>query len=713
MTPRRARPIRPSPAAAATLAFVLAAGCARPGPPAAPLDLAYGFTPANNAATDGGDSLPLVAGRVAGLERQGESARVHVSLERSDWEPTPEPGTYRVDVGLRGHPADDARLVTGDGRALEPRSSAAPERRGTFHTAFGTVYLHLEEGEAPPASARLSYRIARGAPREGTWYVPGRRFSGPGLSVWPGESALVEVPGPGILSLATVVEAATRRDEDAAAMRVSFRISHAGAELLAHDALVSVEGTYAWHDVDLTEALDGPARLELAVTGDFAYTSFLLPTLRDAARRRADDPRRDILVFQADTFRADNLRVYGGRYELAPDLERLAARGRLFRNAWSEGTYTLSSHATMFTGLYPHQAGIDSDERRLPDTLLTIAELLSAHGYRTGAVTDGLFVSRSRGFAKGFDWFDEQHGGGMESTARRTLDFLDADDGRPTFLFVQSYAVHTPYDVSDATRAEWGDVLDLDEDFDVVFDRYLAFPRGLHLLTEQELVEAEATVATLFDLYRGGVVDFGRAFGELHARLSDRGDLDDAYLLFLSDHGETFMEHENILHKGPVWEEQTRIPMLLLGPDVPPGVVERNVSLLDFAPTLAAIAGVRPPRDWRGRSLLSLDAERPIHLFECLEGRSGTWATIEGTRKVIAYEAPGATRDGEIVGAFDLAADPGERRDLTETTDWPDALLRRMSTEEHYFQPARPTDDATVDEAARAELEALGYGGEE
>ena len=88
----------------------------------------------------------------------------------------------------------------------------------------------------------------------------------------------------------------------------------------------------------------------------------------------------------------------------------------------------------------------------MPSSVETIAESLGRAGYRTGAITDGGLVSQVHGFGEGFQWFDEEHTT-LEATLSRARSFLDAADGRPTFLFVQTYYTHAPYEVSEETRA--------------------------------------------------------------------------------------------------------------------------------------------------------------------------------------------------------------------------------------------------------------------
>src|SRR6185503_6579143 len=137
-------------------------------------------------------------------------------------------------------------------------------------------------------------------------------------------------------------------------------------------------------------------------------------------------------------------------------------------------------------------------------------------------------------------------------------------------------------------------------------------------------------------------------------------------LVFTSDHGEAFDEHGQIFHLGEVHEEQVRVPLFLYGSGGPgPGLRAEHVdwpaSLLDLAPTLAALAGAEPDAAWLGTSLLTLAEARPIYAFQsnraCKTG--STLCVIDGGRKVIGFEDAAEARVAGLRYAYELGADPG------------------------------------------------------
>ena len=700
-------------------------GASAAAPAPTQLDLTRGYRPRRNRGLEEPRSVAVPRFGPQGVDRMelvavGDDARLVFELERDGWREAPgAEGLWRANFGLRGYPVDDTAHyeLVADGQPVP--SAPAPAKaseitptEGSFCAAARAVFLDASNG--PPEQARLAYSARRGREEDGRWMVEGRRFSGAALPLWSGERVECAVPGPGLLRFAIAGESAfSQLLTDEASSTATFRIALDGTTLFEQDLVVPTDGAYRRCTLDLGAHLDGPATLELSVAGEFAYTGFFAPrwSAQGAETRSPEEQERpNLLVFQADTFRADNLIAYGGEHALAPYLEELAAGSLCYTNARSVTTYTLPAHATMFSGLFPHQAGMGNDDRRLSDAFDTLPERLAAAGYRTGAITEASYVSSSRGFAQGFEWFDELRRD-MAFTQERVEDFLDADDGRPWFLFVQTYAIHTPYDVRDETREAWGETFDLEVRFEDVFAQVHSFPKDKRAMSPEQLAAFRDLVRKMDGLYRAGVVDFGADFARLHRRLLERGALEGAWFVFTSDHGEAFLEHDNIMHKGPVFEEQTRIPLLVSGPGVEPGRDPAPVSLIDFAPSLAAWAGIEAPAEWVGLPFERVPADRPVYLFECYDPPNATWAKIEADgRKVIGYEH--ATRRGEIHRAYDLAEDPGEREDLAGEADWPRAFLERMGREaEALLLPVRGTENAAVDAERLEELRALGYAG--
>ena len=418
-----------------------------------------------------------------------------------------------------------------------------------------------------------------------------------------------------------------------------------------------------------------------------------------------------MVLFLADTFRADNLAAYGSELGLTPALDRFAEESLCFTRAWAPSSWTLPSHASLFTGLYPHQHGAAGPRTALAPGAVTLAEHLAAAGYRTGAITDGAFVSAAFGLDQGFAWFDEG-----ERELDETLDevdaFLAAGDGRPTFLFVQTYRVHEPYRASPRTRGELAGRLPIAGDWPSLsaelyrnpwqWEQGEPIPPGMRPL-----------VADLERLYRGGVADLDRGFGRFLGILERHGVDARGYTIFTSDHGEAFGEHDVLFHRTGVWEEHVRIPLLIRGPDLEPGRVEHAASLVDLPQTVAELVDLAPAPAWGGRSLVSAREDGAVFSFQCDGGEDSSMALIEGTRKLIVPEALGGLAEGvSPQRAYDLQRDPGETVNRSAESWSADLHARLASRVREISEPHVAPDEARLGADEEARLEDLGYTGD-
>ncbi len=682
---------------------------------------------------DAARAIATKSGRPLRWLRDAEGDWLELPLAAADFERSPgsDPPVFEAPLALRAAPAPAGvapqSLEAQDGSRFRYAAPDWKERRfeltpGSFAAALDRVFVAPEAGAGPPERAAM--RVFAGAsPRESTGRFAGHQLSGDGVALAPGDAARWRgaLPRESALRFASCVEPLLA-GETAPLEPVSFRVRVDGEIVFEERAQPADAFSQRWHEIALPDARAAEREIRLEVEGGLARAFFAAPVVGPATgsalagRARAADPRPDLVLFLADTFRADNLEPYGDRLGLAPFLSQLARGARLFRRAWSVASHTLPAHAALFSGLWPHQAGISSQERALAPALTTLAEALAAQGYRTLAITDAIFVSQRYGLDQGFEWFHEQQSD-FGSTRRRALSALAASDGRPVFLFVHSYRTHLPYRVSRATRRARGAELGIDARFEELIDAAAALDRAPPTPAEAEESARQALAARIRALYRGAVVDLDRELRKFHGELARRGLFERGVFAFTSDHGEAFHEHGRLFHGGPVYEEEIRIPLFLAGAGVEPAVLDDPVSLVDLTATLAALAGVPALPGAAGRSLLGAPGERALYAFESAGTPRGTLAVVEGGRKLMGFEDPGAIARGELFAAFDLGADPGEKSDLAKRGEsWPAELLRsRAETLRALLEPvaeARRAPGAApveLDPELLEQLRELGY----
>jgi len=378
-----------------------------------------------------------------------------------------------------------------------------------------------------------------------------------------------------------------------------------------------------------------------------------------------------ILLVSIDTLRADRLGSYGSDADLTPIMDILARRGIRFSNARAPAPWTLPSHASIFSGLYPsdHRA-IDDKVKIRPDAPM-MAEILKKAGYKTAAFVTHYYVGEEYGFRRGFDDFVVREEAPADQIADLANRWIRKNKDRSFFLFLHFFDPHTPYSPPPSFREEhlpresfWvrGDTADV-----------------LDVVHKEGEPENETRLAALRALYDAEVDFSDKMLGNVLGFMK-RLDITDTIVILLSDHGEEFMEHRLMEHGFTLYEEQLQVPLVIFWPErfKKPAVSDVPVSLVDLLPTVCDLVGLPIPEGTAGKSLMPLMAGDPP--AEVLEGfrtrpifaettRQGPdrVAVIRNERKFIytpEFRLSGRFFESEL---FDLASDPGEKTNLLKT----------------------------------------------
>ena len=160
--------------------------------------------------------------------------------------------------------------------------------------------------------------------------------------------------------------------------------------------------------------------------------------------------RPNVLVILSDTHRFDHVSPYDGGERRTPNLELLGRRGVVLEEATTLVPISAPAYASLFTGSPPTEHGLLNNHQKLSEEAVTLAEQLSAAGYRTAGAVANPFCGAAQGFAQGFDFFWDQvegSGKGGEHISREALAWIDAEseDPRPFFVFAALMDAHTPY----------------------------------------------------------------------------------------------------------------------------------------------------------------------------------------------------------------------------------------------------------------------------
>ncbi len=161
------------------------------------------------------------------------------------------------------------------------------------------------------------------------------------------------------------------------------------------------------------------------------------------------DQRPNVVLISLDTLRADVLGCYGYERDTSPYIDALARSGALFENAIAPSPWTLPSHASLLTGLYPRRHGVRTTRSALAEGEATLAEMLRAEGYATAAITNSINLIQRYGYLRGFERFHYEE----ELLARAipsdviplAISWLEEGLREPFFLFLHLYDLHSDY----------------------------------------------------------------------------------------------------------------------------------------------------------------------------------------------------------------------------------------------------------------------------
>ena len=349
----------------------------------------------------------------------------------------------------------------------------------------------------------------------------------------------------------------------------------------------------------------------------------------------APPPERIVLIV-VDTLRRDHVSAYGGAVE-TPNIDRLAAGGQVFEQALSNFHSTTMSMASLMSGRTPsiesgdraeslewntfascglsRFAAVDGSDACVPGSIETLAENLRAAGYETAGVVSNDLLYRPYGFEQGFDKWVE---------VPRLVVSTEGSDGEPRRAMAEISLVNRAVDQILETRRS---------------DRFFLYVHYIDVHDWHFYGISYAEAVRVFDRHLGALLD----------RLEGEGLLEDAVVLLTSDHGEMLVDshlgYETLTHFGnPSWEPLLQVPLIVSAPTERDGAV--LIRSQDVKGLIEELAGLEPETASELEPDELLTTERFYQTY-----RKGQWKSIW-------------RRGRDDVLLFDLAADPGEQRDL-------------------------------------------------
>jgi arylsulfatase A-like enzyme len=421
----------------------------------------------------------------------------------------------------------------------------------------------------------------------------------------------------------------------------------------------------------------------------------------------------NVILISLDACRADHLGCYGYSRETSPNIDRLARQGVLFRTAIAQAPYTVSSHMSLLTSLYPSFHTVNTiEEGFLPPSIPTLAEILYNNGYRTWSMTGGGQLYGQSGFARGFETTIEYTSIQMdfERKVNEAIVFLEKERENNFFVFLHTYKIHTPYSPA--------------APYDTLFDpSYQGTIRGSYetivSFNKKELSLTERDMEHITALYDGEIREADNALAKLLDYLEKTGLDKNTLIVVTADHGEEFGEHGRIGHSHTLYDEVLKVPLILRLPGTLPAdkAISTQVQSVDILPTILDITGVKWEKPFfQGKSLMPL----------ILAKKTPSWEEVAFSERLAkdgvhwrARRTPSSKyifrsrrRTGKINHCyFDLNQDPGEQQNLKLD----DALTQEMFAKIQFLLDAEKKNAGLqgkkqkLDEKTLETLRALGY----
>lgn len=405
-------------------------------------------------------------------------------------------------------------------------------------------------------------------------------------------------------------------------------------------------------------------------------SSLLLALLVVAGCGQKEPPRPNIIVVVTDDQRYDFLGEVNPRYLQTPSLDRLAAEGVRYSNAFVTTSLCSPARASYLTGLYAHtHRVVVNEDMDLTARTPNIAELMQKQGYET-AFIGKWHMARLASPRPGFDHWVSFHGQGhyftntlnvdgqwelcrnyiTDELTDRAIKYLKQPHDRPFLMFLSHKAVHQPFDPADrdSNRFAGEPVPDFNDPADQVGNqepwKSNRRPGSGDLLIKRY----RQTLASVDD-------DLGRLLDTLdELKLSEN-----TVVIYVGDNGYLMGEHGGLWDKRAPFEPSIRVPIIMRYPgNLKAGSVDSNLVLnLDLVPTILELAQAPVPTEIQGRSWLGPGPGRESFLYEYFasEGKVPTCLAVRTKRwKLVTFPKNPELAD-EL---FDLVNDPHETRNL-------------------------------------------------
>lgn len=408
----------------------------------------------------------------------------------------------------------------------------------------------------------------------------------------------------------------------------------------------------------------------------------------------------NIIIIIIDAGRFDYLSCYGYFQKLTPHIDKLAQKSILFENVTTVAPWTVPSHASMFTGLYPNQHLANWNTLKIKEGIPTIFDILRGKGYKIAVfvANDTLIYpcemfgreadiygldrrGRSKddsGFVDGF----RQEDSNCERITSFFMDWLGKRQKEPFMLYFNYYDLHSKYDAREPYLSKYM----TKEDQKILFkvgDRFSFHFREMN--REAEVTKEQ--IRAMRNLYKAKMAAIDENIGKVVNKLRENKLLNNTFIFITADHGDTLGDHTypSFHHQFSIYNALTRIPLIIHSPKLESHaqrVVVPLIQNIDIFPTILDLCGIDKTAHVSCPPAVSLKE----YIFDNSQKQPRDYAIsmYEAPKKFVnwnkEYVNPAYVRkllsiqdgrfklifsDDDRVELYDIIADPREQKDIS------------------------------------------------
>ena len=438
------------------------------------------------------------------------------------------------------------------------------------------------------------------------------------------------------------------------------------------------------------------------------------------------DKRKYVFVIALDTLRYDKVGATRNGVDLTPHISEFRRDCCEFTEAFAQSNWTLPSFMSFFTGQYEFNHQITRNSSLSADNPFLSRDL--SKRFFTVNFNAGLWLKGKFGFSRGFDLFSvlsspKDSLGGKVMFAQ-ALDFLKRIQAPSVFMFLHTYQIHSPYAPPERFLkqvSEQSEYKKLDSFF---YKKQFKNDVAPNLRLAMET------------LYDAEILAFDRFFGDFIRSLKDLNIYDRSMIVFLSDHGEEFYEHQGWAHCHSLYNEVIQVPLFIKFPGFrfKGKKIWENVGLIDVLPTVMDQYRISPNPQVDGLSLMPLLKGQAWDREQLLSSTSVAWLVRQIPPKLsllrnrfkliynfrftpedLDYFAEfGTPPEVDDIQLFDLGKDRSEVSELTgkekvrQLNHFRSELIRMKKTIVTVMKRKR-LKNVTLSEEEKEKLRSLGY----